>query len=131
MDELPATVPEQRAWFNPYLQDVDRRTHRHYQQMAQNLKRTLVFNNGLSPLGLLRSRLEYSLNDRTKLQGVFESVNSGFKVQGGRDLLVKVTAVNDFRNRRRPHSATGSKRLRRFTTPHRRLRPCTHLFDPH
>ncbi len=48
IDELPATVPEQKAWFDPYLESVDRRTHRHYQQMAQKLKRTLVFKNGLS-----------------------------------------------------------------------------------
>jgi len=98
IDSLPATVTEQKAWFDPYLQDVDRRTHRHYQGMAQNLKRTLVFKNGLSPLGLLRSCLDYALNDKTKLSGVFESVTIGFKVSGARDLLAQVEAVNDFRN---------------------------------
>ena len=98
IDSLPATVTEQKAWFDPYLQDVDRRTHRHYQGMAQNLKRTLVFRNGLSPLGLLRSCLDYALNDKTKLSGVFEAVTTGFKMSGARDLLVQVETVNDFRN---------------------------------
>lgn len=41
---LPATVPEQKAWFTPYLERIDNRTRGHYQNMAQNLKRTLVFN---------------------------------------------------------------------------------------
>lgn len=98
IDALPATVAEQKAWFDPYLQDVDRRTHRHYQGMAQNLKRTLVFKNGISPVGLLRSCLDYALNDKTKLGGVFESVTDGFKVGGARDLLAQVESVNDFRN---------------------------------
>ena len=98
IESLPAAVPDQKAWFQPYLQDVDRRTHRHYQGMGQNLKRTLVFKNGLSPLGLLRSCLDYALNDKTKLSGVFEAVTGGFKVSGARDLLARVEAVNDFRN---------------------------------
>ncbi len=42
MDALPATIAEQKAWFDPYLQEIDRRTHRHYQGMAQNLKNTYV-----------------------------------------------------------------------------------------
>lgn len=66
--------------------------------MAQNLKRTLVFKNGLSPLGLLRSCIDYALNDKTKLKGVFEAVATGFKVSGARDLLAQVETVNDFRN---------------------------------
>lgn len=66
--------------------------------MAQNLKRTLVFNNGLSPLGLLRSCLDYALSDYTKLGGVFDAVGSGFKVAGGRTLLTMATSVNEFRN---------------------------------
>jgi type III restriction enzyme len=98
IDALPATTADQKAWFDPYLQDVDRRTHRHYQNMAQNLKRTLVFKNGLSPLGLLRSCLDYALNDKTKLTGVFEAVTTVFKVTGARDLLAQVETVNDFRN---------------------------------
>ena len=66
--------------------------------MAQNLKRTLVFKNGLSPLGLLRSCLDYALNDNTKLVGVFDAVATGFKVSGARALLAQVEPVNDFRN---------------------------------
>ena len=98
LGSLPPTVPDQKAWFVPYLGDVDRRTHNHYKGMAQNLKRTLVFKNGISPLGLLRSCLDYALNDKTDLGGVFEAVTARFQVKGSRDLLARVEAVNDFRN---------------------------------
>ena len=51
--ELPTTVDEQKAWFTPYMGSVDRKTEDYYRKIAQNLKRTLVFNNGLSLIGLL------------------------------------------------------------------------------
>jgi type III restriction enzyme len=61
---MPAKAPDQKTWLDPYLREVDRRMQNHYQNMAQNLKRTLVFNNGIMPLGLLRSCMEYALNSR-------------------------------------------------------------------
>ena len=96
--DLPATVPDQKVWFSPYLEGVDRRMQPHYKAMAQNLKRTLVFKNGLSPLGLLRSCLDFALNDKMKLGGIFEAITTGFKVKGLRDLLIIVESVNEFRN---------------------------------
>lgn len=100
---MPAKVPDQKTWFDPYLRDVDRRMQSHYQNVAKNLKRTLVFNNGIIPLGLLRSCMEYALNDNTKLEGVFEAVKGKFKVAGGRELLATVTRIYDFRNTRVAH----------------------------
>ncbi len=97
--ELPKTVEEQKAWFDPYLENFDARQRRRYGGMAQNLKRTLVFNNGLFPLGLLRSCMDYALNDNTKIGGVFDSVRAKFKVAGGRALLSTVSEINDFRNK--------------------------------
>jgi type III restriction enzyme len=97
--EVPAKADDQRAWFEPYYGDVrDRRLVPHYQKTAQNLRRTLVHGSGLSPLGLLRSCLDYALNDNTRLGGVFETLNARFKVQGGRALLSMVSGINDFRN---------------------------------
>ena len=73
------------------------------QKMAQNLKRSLVFNNGIMPLGLLRDCMEYALNDKTKIEGVFQAVKIKFKVAGGRELLATVTRIYDFRNTRVAH----------------------------
>jgi type III restriction enzyme len=96
--ELPITVDEQKAWFTLYMGSVDRKTEDYYRKLAQNLKRTLVFNNGLSLIGLLRSCLDYALNDTTKIGGVFEALHTQLRFQGGRKFLETVTRINDFRN---------------------------------
>lgn len=96
--ELPITVDEQKAWFTPDMRSVDRKTADYYRKLAQNLKRTLVFNNGLSLIGLLRSCLDYALNDTTKIGGVFDALQTQLRFQGGRKLLETITRINDFRN---------------------------------
>ncbi|WP_421656698.1 hypothetical protein [Leptothermofonsia sp. ETS-13] len=96
--EMPATVDDQKAWFDPCLGGVDRKSEDYYRKLAQNLKRTLVFNNGLSLIGLLRSCLDYALNDTTKIGGVFQALKTQLRFQGGRKLLETVTRINDFRN---------------------------------
>jgi len=100
---MPVIVPDQKLWFDPYLQGADHRMQPHYQRMAQNLKRTLVFSNGIMPMGLLRDCMEYALNDTTKLDGIFQAVKTKFKVAGGRELLSTVTKIYDFRNTRVAH----------------------------
>jgi type III restriction enzyme len=55
---VPITVDDPKIWFAPSLGSVDRKSedhYRHYRRLAQNLKRTLVFNDGLLAIGLLRS----------------------------------------------------------------------------
>lgn len=103
---MPANAPDQKTWFEPYLTAVDKRMVRHYEEMARNLRKTLVYKNGLSPLGLLRSCLDYALNDNTKLTGVFEAVKSELRITGGRDLLDRVNSINEFRNTKVAHQET-------------------------
>jgi type III restriction enzyme len=103
-DKLPADVPSQKAWFNIYLpSQVGEGNRRYYENTAQNLKRTLVFESGISPLGLLRSCLDYALNDSAKINGVFEAVKVQFRAQGARKLLEVAKRVNEFRNTRVVH----------------------------
>src|SRR5260370_25344467 len=104
--KMPTNAPDQKIWFEPYLTGVDRRTIPHYEAMARNLKKTLLYKNGLSPLGLLRSSLDYALNDNTKLTGVFEAVKSDLRFSGGRDLLDRIKSINDFRNTKVAHQET-------------------------
>ncbi len=103
---MPANMQDQRDWFEPYLGAADRRTVPHYEQMSRNLKKTLVYKNGVSPLGLLRSCMDFALNDKTKLTGVFDAVKAEFRITGGRALLDSVTSINDFRNTRVAHQET-------------------------
>lgn len=98
LQDLPAAEQEQKAWLAPYFGKLEERQKPYFLQMAQNLKRTVVFKNGVSPLGLLRGCLDYALNDNNRLGGVYDAVRNRFKVQGGRDLLAIVTEINNFRN---------------------------------
>jgi type III restriction enzyme len=95
---MPDVGQEQKAWFYPYVDNLPRSQAKHYQSVAANLKRTLVYRTGFSPLGLLRNCLDYALNDSTKVAGVFEGVRQVFRVKGAADLLTVVANINDFRN---------------------------------
>lgn len=95
---MPSVPVEQRDWFEPYMGDVNNRSLKHYENMARNLKRGLVYGNPHSVIGLLRSCLDYALNDNTKIDGVFEAVTTAFRFEGARSFLDQVSAVNDFRN---------------------------------
>lgn len=103
---MPVPASEQEIWFKPYLGNVDRRMDRHYQETARNLRKTLVYRNGLSPLGLLRSCLAFALEDNVQLSGVFDVVKKEFDFRDAQELLKKVTSVNDFRNTRIAHQQT-------------------------
>ena len=101
--EIPPVGHEAEDWFDPAFDRVDRRQLQYHRKTAQNLKKTLVYNSGISPLGLLRSCMDFALNDKTKLGGVFACIREKFQVKGGRDVLAKVQRVNDFRNTRIAH----------------------------
>jgi type III restriction enzyme len=102
--DVPCEAARQKAWFDVYLPgNLEGGKRRHYESLAQNLKRTLVHSNGVSLLGLVRNCLDYALNDNLKLGGLFDALKVRFKVAGGRQLLATATRVNDFRNTRVAH----------------------------
>ncbi len=101
--ELPSTIPDQKAWFDPYMDNLAYAQRKHYGNMTRNLKKTLIFNNGISPIGLLRSCLEYALNDSTELGGVFNAARARFGDKNNSNLLDTLQRVNDFRNTRIAH----------------------------
>jgi hypothetical protein len=103
---MPVTAKDQQTWFEPYLAKVDQRMHRHYQEMARNLRKTLVYKSGLSPLGLLRNGLDFALNDHASLTGVFDATKTAFCFAGSRSVLDRVQKINDFRNTRVAHQET-------------------------
>ena len=103
-DKMPASRHEQERWFDPYLDDLEQRPRKRYQKMAESLKRGLVYRNPLSVIGLLRSCFDYALNDKTELDGVFAAIRESFRLPGARNLLERITKVNDFRNAYVAHS---------------------------
>lgn len=78
----------------------------HYKRMAGSLRKTLLFQSGLMPLGLLRECLDYALNDKAKIGGVFDSVKQAFLYTGSRKVLEEVSAVSDYRNKHVAHQET-------------------------
>lgn len=100
---VPLATPDQTKWFEPYLAKVDSRRHRHYLELARNLRKTLVYQTGVSPLGLLRNCYDYALNDGTALTGVFDAVREEFRSSGARAMYAAVQSVNEFRNTRVAH----------------------------
>lgn len=102
-DRVPTTARDQAKWFEPYLEKVDSRMHRHYTELARNLRKTLVYQTGVSPLGLLRNCYDYALNDSTVLTGVFDVVRDEFRQPGARAVFEAIKSVNEFRNTRVAH----------------------------
>ena len=100
---VPAGPVKEKDFFEPYFDKIDGRMRGHYQDMARNLRKTLVLKNGVSPLGLLRNCLDHALNDRNKPAGVFDAIRQTFKITGGRKLLDSVQAMYEFRNTRIAH----------------------------
>lgn len=105
--ELPTTKDAKQAWFKPNMDGVKRNLHGEYRKLAQGLKRILVNNNGLSPIGLLRSCLDYALNGTPKIDGVFTALRTQVWVQSGRRLLEIIDRINKFRNTYIAHSKKG------------------------
>ena len=97
-DKVPSNRVDQQSWFDPYMDNMNRKSLKHFQNMAKNLKRVLVYGNVHSPIGLMRTCLDFALNDKSNLDGVFNGVREAFRIPGSRKLLERVTSVNDFRN---------------------------------
>jgi type III restriction enzyme len=99
LDYLPETTEEQKEWFRPeFTSGIERGEKKRFEQMAYNLKRTLVFGNGLSPTGLLRGCLQYAIEGTPILSGVFDAVLEQFDFQGAEHMLEAIAELNDFRN---------------------------------
>jgi len=97
-DHVPEGRLEQRDWFEPYWGGLERRTQKHYENVAKNLKRGLIYGNPHSVIGLLRSCLDIALNGNKEVEGVFAAVREVFLFPGSDKLLSRITSINDFRN---------------------------------
>lgn len=103
-DDVPTNRHEQDVWFEPHLGGADERARDRYQRMSKSLRRGLVYGNLISVIGLLRSCLDYALNDTTELGGVFAAVRGAFRQPEARKMLGRINDVNDFRNTYVAHS---------------------------
>src|SRR5207302_6262525 len=58
--DVPPSSEEQKRWFNPDMSGMEAGTAKNLEDLAQNLKKTVVEDAGLSPVGTLRHTLDYA-----------------------------------------------------------------------
>jgi type III restriction enzyme len=82
----------------PYYEGLNKGTIDWLRVNARNLEKTLVFKNGLMPIGLLKFCLEYSQGDYN-IGGVFNAVKQSFsRFKTKENLYNAVKEIYDFRN---------------------------------
>lgn len=96
---VPPLPQDQRVWFEPFLSGKSDMDPRHYEKMAKNLRKTLLYSAGLMPIGTLRDCLKYALDDAANFNGIFKTIRTAFKFDGSRKLLDEVATIYDFRNK--------------------------------
>jgi len=106
-DAVPSRVPDERAFFSPNLGGLSPQDKRTYGRQAQNLRRTLIFHNGISPIGLLAFCLDHARRSKGP-RGVFAAIRGQFSEFRETGLHEVMQRINDFRN---THVAHGKAKL--------------------
>jgi type III restriction enzyme len=94
--DVPADAAAQTRWFRPDMGGLKAGTANDLENLGHNLKKILVEDAGLSPVGTLRHALDYACNSKYGLEGVFAALRERFG--GDKDLFERVQKVNSFRN---------------------------------
>jgi type III restriction enzyme len=97
-EEIPADRNKRYDFFHPDLSELPVGEANFHKRQATNLERTLVDQNGLMPMGLLRWCLDYSRITRRKVGGVFETVREKFSALSKTDLFQVADTIYTFRN---------------------------------
>jgi type III restriction enzyme len=85
-------------FFEPDLTVLHPRDQSFYKRQENNLKRTLIENDGVMPMGLLKWCLDYAKNPKTPPGGIFSAVKAAFVEAAKTDLLDTVDRIYSFRN---------------------------------
>jgi type III restriction enzyme len=96
--DMPTGSAQQRAYFAPTYSGLSDRDRQWLSSNAPNLKKTLVFKNGVMPLGLLAFCFEYARSGPAKVGGVFLSVRQRFAPFKDSPLAGQLNHIKDFRN---------------------------------
>lgn len=97
-NDVPKSSAEQEGWFRPDLSSLKPGTARDLENLGHNLKKIVVEDAGLSPVGTLRSTLDFANNSAHNLGGVFSVIPKYFGGNDSKHLFDRVQKVNSFRN---------------------------------
>ncbi|MBN2061150.1 MAG: DEAD/DEAH box helicase family protein, partial [Deltaproteobacteria bacterium] len=96
-DQVPSDRKLQREFFRPEMDELPTGEANYHKRQASNLERTLIDQNGLMPIGLLRWCLDYVQTHR-RIGGVFEAVRKSFEDISKPEFFSVVDSIYQFRN---------------------------------
>jgi type III restriction enzyme len=97
--EIPESRVKQKEFFYPELHySISRGQAKFYERQASNLERTLLYGNGLMPIGLLKWCLEFANEPDDRLTGIFRIVAQKFSIFSESELLKTIDEIYSFRN---------------------------------
>jgi type III restriction enzyme len=98
LPDVPASSIEQASYFDPYYGNLSKKDVNWLKNQANNLKRTLIYRNGVMPLGLLSFCLAYGNQGEHPPGGVFASVRQKFADFRDPGFQRMIEDIRDFRN---------------------------------
>jgi len=97
-DTVPQESTKRERFFEPDLSMLSPRDRSFHERQSKNIRRTLIENDGVMPVGLLRWCLEYAKSPRTPPGGIFNAVKIKFVAPAKTVLPNSVEKVYSFRN---------------------------------
>ncbi|MBP8625018.1 MAG: DEAD/DEAH box helicase family protein [Methanothrix sp.] len=97
-DSIPSDPEKQKRFFEPDTSAMHPREESFHKRQAVNLRRTLVENDGIMPIGLLKWCLEYAKSPKVPPGGVFSATKAKFEGQAKTELFDIVDKIYTFRN---------------------------------
>jgi len=95
---VPDDPPRRQMFFEPDLSVLRPKDEGFHRRQAINLRRTLIENDGVMPMGLLKWCLDYAKSPKVPPGGVFIAVKTRFEDLAKTDLLDTVSKIYSFRN---------------------------------
>jgi len=95
---IPDDPNKRQRFFEPDLSVLHPRDESFHKRQAFNLRRTLLENDGIMPIGLLKWCLEYAKSPRVPPGGIFSAIKSKFAGAEKKDILDTIDKIYSFRN---------------------------------
>ena len=97
-DAIPDDPNKRQRFFEPDLSVLHPRDESFHKRQAINLRRTLLENDGIMPIGLLKWCLEYAKSPKVPPGGIFSAIKAKFEGKEKKDILDTVDKIYSFRN---------------------------------
>lgn len=97
-DAIPTDSKQQQRFFEPDLKVLHPRDESIHKKHGTNLRRMLLENDGIMPMGLLKWCLEYAQSPKVPPGGIFSAIKTKFERASNPGLLEMIDKIYSFRN---------------------------------